>query len=310
MEIQQRVYVKSRMSSKKRIGLKYLLMAMPFLIFIFAFAYVPLFGWAYAFFDYKVGQGFLDAKFVGLDNFAKLIGDGDILRVLRNTLVMSFLGLLTSPLPVLFAIMLNDIRSSRMKKIVQTTTTLPNFISWIVVYGLTFSLFSSQGMVNELLKQLHLPYSEFGLLGDGASVWWFQMALSIWKGLGWSTIIYIAAITGIDMELYDAAKVDGANKVQLIKHVTVPGLIPTYLVLLLLSVSNLLNNGFDQYYMFWNSMVSDKIEVLDFYIYKLGFKSNQYSYSIAIGMLKSLVCITLLFVTNKISKKLRGSSLI
>lgn len=299
-----------QMSRKKRNGIKYLLMVSPFLIFVFAFSYVPLFGWLYAFFDYKVGAKLTDCAFVGLRNFSKLFHDRDTFRVLRNTLVMGFLNILFSPVPVFFAILLNDIKVTKVKKFVQTITTLPHFISWIAVFGLSFVLFSSSGMVNQLLDILHIPHSAFGLLGNGEHVWAFQMALSIWKSLGWSTIIYMAAIAGIDMELYDAARVDGANKIQLIRHITIPGLVSTYLVLLLLSVSNLLNIGFEQYYMFWNSLVSDKIEVLDYYVYKLSFLSSQYSYAIAIGIMKTFVSITLLLTANQISKKLRGDSLV
>lgn len=300
----------SDMTGKEKKSVQYLALAVPFVAFIFAFSYVPLFGWAYAFFDYRAGKNIWECTFVGFSNFAKLFGDRDVIRVLRNTLVMSFLNLLTSPLPMLFAIMLNDVANNKLKKVVQTITTLPHFISWITVFGLAFTLFSSQGMATKLMDALNIPHAIAGLLGDGDNVWLFQLALGTWKGLGWSTIIYMAAITGIDMELYDAAKVDGANKIQLARHITLPGLIPTYMVLLLLSVSNLLNSGFEQYYVFWNSMVSDKIEVLDYYIYKLGFMSSQYSYSIAVGMLKSIVSIILLFTANRISKKLRGSSLV
>ncbi len=298
------------MNARKKRGLKYLLMAMPFVIFVFAFSYVPLFGWYYAFTDYKIGQLFTQAEFVGLKHFQKLIHDTDVLRVLRNTLVMSGLNILVSPLPVAFAIMLSEIRGRRTKKVVQTVTTLPNFISWIVVYGVAFSIFSSNGLWNQILEILHLPTSQVGLIGDGDSVWGFQLVLLIWKTLGWNSIIYLAAITGIDTELYDAAKVDGANKIQLIRHITVPGLMPTFLVLLLLNVGNMLSNGFDQYYIFWNTFTADKIEVLDYYVYKLAFKAGQYSYSIALGMLKSLISIILLAFVNWISKKVRGYSLI
>lgn len=300
----------SAMTGKEKKRVQYFLMAIPFLVFVFAFCYVPLFGWAYAFFDYKIGKPLWESTFVGLSNFVKLFNDRDIIRVLRNTLAMSFLNLLFSPLPMFFAIMLNELTNRKAKKFVQTITTLPNFISWIVVFGLAFTMFSSQGMVNKLLDVLHISHSITGLIGDSDATWFFQLGLGIWKSLGWSTIIYMASITGIDMELYDAAKVDGANRTQLARYITLPGLIPTYMVLLLLAVSNLLNNGFDQYYIFWNSMVSDKIEVLDYYIYKLGFMSSQYSYSIAVGMLKSVVSIILLFTANRISKKVRGSSLI
>lgn len=310
--MEQKVGIKkwSSMTGKQKKRVQYFLMAIPFLIFVFMFCYVPLFGWVYAFFDYKIGKSLWDCTFVGLDHFVKLFKDRDIIRVLRNTLSMSFLNLLFSPLPMFFAIMLNEVGNKKVKKFVQTVTTLPNFISWIVVFGLAFTMFSSQGMVNKLLDLLHISHSLTGLIGDGEHVWSFQLVLGIWKSLGWSTIIYMAAITGIDMELYDAAKVDGANRVQLARYITLPGLMPTYTVLLLLAVSNLLNNGFDQYYVFWNSMVSDKIEVLDYYIYKLSFMSSQYSYSIAVGMLKSVVSIILLFAANRISKKLRGSSLV
>ncbi|MGN1141923.1 MAG: ABC transporter permease, partial [Oliverpabstia sp.] len=288
----------------------YLLMALPFLIFVFAFSYVPLFGWYYSFTDYKVGQLFTSAEFVGLKHFNKLLHDTDVIRVLRNTLVMSGLNILTSPLPVAFAIMLSEMRGRRSKKIVQTVTTLPNFISWIVVFGVAYSIFSSNGLWNQVMEVLHLQKSQAGLIGDGNHVWGFQLMLLIWKSLGWNSIIYLAAITGIDTELYDAAKVDGANKIQLIRHITIPGIMPTFLVLLLLNVGNILSNGFEQYYIFWNTFTADKIEVLDYYVYKLAFRAGQYSYSIAIGMVKSIVSVGLLALVNWISKKVRGYSLI
>jgi len=297
------------MSPKRKRGIMYLLMAMPFLIFIFAFSYVPLFGWGYAFVDYRTGFQLWESEFVGLKYFQKFFADKDLLRILRNTLVMSFLGILVSPAPVISAILLNEIKNSKVKKFVQTATTLPNFISWIIVYGIAFALFSGGGMVNQILEYLHLPTGQFGLMGDADHTWIFMLCLGLWKGLGWNSIIYLAAITGIDTELYDAAKVDGANKMQLIRHITMPGVVPTYLVLLLLEISNILSNGFEKYYMFWNSLVSDKIEVLDYYIYKIGFSVGRYSYAIAVGMVKSLVGIVLLFVVNYISKKLRGNSI-
>jgi len=306
--------VYAKIPKKKLYGLKYFLIALPFMLFVFAFSYVPLFGWIYTLFDYKMGQNFFNithSEFVGLGNIIKLYHEREeVVRVLRNTLVMSFLSIASSPLPVIFAIMLNEIKSSKYKKLIQTTTTLPNFISWIIVYGLAFSLFSTNGLVNTLLSRLGIPISDIGLLGDSDHVWVFQLGISIWKHLGWSAIIYIAAITGIDGELYDAIYIDGGNKFKAILHITVPGIIPTYLVLLLLSISHILSNGFDQYFMFYNSMVADKIEVLDYYVYKVGMMINDYSYSITIGMLKSFISIILLFTANAISKKLRGESLV
>ena len=302
-----------RLGRKKVRGLKYLLIAVPFLLYVFAMNYVPLFGWIYSVFDYKMGQQFLDfsnMKFIGLDNFRKLFAEhSEVLRVLRNTLVMSALTLLATPFPVLFAIMINEIKGKYFKKFVQTATTLPNFISWIIVYGIAFSFFSMNGFINMLLKNFGVDISGAGIMGDPDKVWLFQWFLNIWKTLGWSSIIYIAAIVGIDGELFDAARVDGANKLKTIWHITIPGIMPTYVVMFLLGVSNILSNGFDQYFMFYNSVVADKIEVLDYYVYKVGFLINDYPYSITLGMLKSLISILLLFVANTLSKKVRGESI-
>lgn len=303
-----------RIGRKKLRGIKYLLLAVPFLIYVFAFSYVPLVGWIYSVFDYKIGQKFLDfgsMVFVGLGNFQKLFTErSEVLRVLRNTLALSALGLLATPVPVVFAIMFNEIKNSKFKKIVQTATTLPNFISWIIVYGVAFAFFSVNGFVSVLMQKIGIQLPVMGILGDVDHTWVLQWILGIWKSFGWSAIIYIAAITGIDSELYDAAKVDGANKIQSILHITIPGIMPTYVVMFLLAVSNILSNGFDQYFMFYNPMVADKIEVLDYYVYKVGFYINDYSYSITLGMLKSILGIVLLFTANALSKKIRGESIV
>lgn len=303
-----------RIGRKKLRGIKYLLLAVPFLIYVFAFSYVPLVGWIYSVFDYKIGQKFLDfgsMVFVGLGNFQKLFTErSEVLRVLRNTLALSALGLLATPVPVVFAIMFNEIKNSKFKKIVQTATTLPNFISWIIVYGVAFAFFSVNGFVSVLMQKIGIQPPVMGILGDVDHTWVLQWILGIWKSFGWSAIIYIAAITGIDSELYDAANVDGANKIQSILHITIPGIMPTYVVMFLLAVSNILSNGFDQYFMFYNPMVADKIEVLDYYVYKVGFYINDYSYSITLGMLKSILGIVLLFTANALSKKIRGESIV
>ena len=302
---------RSKMSHYKKLGIKYLLLAIPFMLFFFAFSYVPLFGWGYAFFDYEVGHSFSNSEFVGFENFARLFKEGnEILRVLRNTLVMSALHILATPAPMLLAIMFNEIGHKKFKKFAQTVTTLPNFISWIVIFGFAFAIFSSSGSYYNFRDLLGFPAPKSTILGDVDNTWLFQFILSVWKSIGWGAIIYLAAITGIDQELYDAARVDGAGRFRLIIHITIPGLISTYLVMLLLSISNLLNSGFDQYYVFYNSLVSSKIEVLDYYIYKMGIILSEYSYAVVLGMLKTLIGIALLFTANKFSKKLRGDTLI
>lgn len=292
------------------IGMKYLLIALPFIIFTFMFSYVPLFGWIIAFSDYRAGMRISDIEIIGFTHFVKLFQQSkEMIRVLRNTLAMSGLGLLASPIPVAFAILLNEVRAKKFKSFVQTTTILPHFISWIVVFGFAFSFFSINGLVNNILGQFGLPQSATGLLGDKDNVWFFQMGLGIWKGLGWSSIIYLAAITSIDLDQYEAAKIDGANMFQCIIHITLPGIAPTYFVLLVLAISNILNNGFDQYFVFYNSMVANKIEVLDYYVYKIGILVKDYPYSIAIGMSKTLVSVFMLFFANLASKKVRGQSI-
>jgi len=291
-------------------GMKYLLIALPFMIFTFMFSYVPLFGWLIAFTDYTIGTRITALQFTGFSAFTDILKQkNEVLRVTTNSLAMSGLGLLSSPLAALFAIMLNEIKSKKLRQFIQTATTFPNFISWIVVYGFAFSIFSNNGLLNTLLGQLGLPQSSTGLLGDTRYVWVFQLFLQIWKGLGWGAIIYLAAIAGIDQELYEAAEIDGANKFARIRYITIPSLMPTYFVLLILAISNILNNGFDQYFVFYNPMVANKIEVLDYFIYKLAFIMNEMPMSIAVGMIKSFISIALIFLANQASKKIRGTSI-
>lgn len=298
------------MRTKNREGVKLLLLALPFVIFVAAFSYVPLFGWAYAFTDYRVGMSLTEANFVGMENFLAIWQNrNEFFRVMRNTFALSFIGLIFSPLPMVFAIMINEVRSTKFKKFVQTVTTLPNFISWIVVFTLAFAMFSSDGMVNNVIRAFGGTQT-INPLGDNDHAWMFQWALATWKTLGWSAIIYIASIAGIDQELYNAAQVDGANRFQQILHVTIPGLQPTFFVLLLLQISNILSNGFDQYFIFYNPLTADKLEVLDYYVYKIGVLTNNYPQSIVLGMFKTIVSIVLLFSANGISKKLRGESIV
>lgn len=298
---------------KEKKDYRLLLMILPFAIVIVMFYYVPLFGWSFAFFDYKPGIPLSKTPFVGFKFFELIWEDRvNIFRVVRNTLVLSGVGLLLSPVPALFAIFLNEIRFTKFRKLIQTTTTLPNFISWVIVFSLGFSLFGFDGVFNQLAaKIMGDGYEASSILSNGTPwvVWIFQTLLMLWKTVGWSAIIYIAAITGIDPELYDAANVDGAGRFKRICYITIPEIMPTYIVLLLLSVSNMLTVGFEQYFVFKNPMVMDAIEVLDLFVYRIGITTNDYSYSIAIGILKTIISILLLFTVNKVSKKTRGESI-
>ncbi len=286
----------------------------PFIILSFLFAYFPLHGWIYAFFDYKPPLKLSQCEFVGWKWFATLFANktqvSQMVQVLKNTFAMSFLGILTSILPIGFAIFLNEIKSTKFKNAVQTLTTLPNFISWVLVYSVAFSLFTDSGMVNTLLQQWGIITTPIKFLDSDAHTWLWMALWNLWKGLGWGAIMYIAAIAGIDAELYEAAKVDGANRFQVMKNITLPALMPTFFVLLMMSVANFLNNGMDQYYVFQNSFNKEHIQVLDLYVYNIGMTGSSLSLATAISMLKSIVSVTLLVVVNFVSKKTRGESII
>ncbi|QGQ99172.1 sugar ABC transporter permease [Paenibacillus psychroresistens] len=289
-----------------------LLLALPFIGLVFIFNYVPLFGWIYAFFDYKPGIPLSNSPFVGFKYFELAFHEGsDLWKVMRNTLVLSLLTVVTTPLPVIFAIFLNEIRSPRFRKLVQTMTTIPNFISWILVFSIFFTFFSVDGgVVNSLLLKWGWIQEPTNLLANDKWAWIFQTIITVWKTVGFSAIIYIAAMAGIDPELYQAAKVDGAGRFSIIWNVTVPGLLPTFFVMLMLAISNMLSNGFEQYYVFYNSLVSDRLQVLDYYVYKIGLLNNDYSFSTALGVFKTVISILLLFIVNGLSKRLRGQSII
>lgn len=286
------------------------LMGLPLILFVLVFSYLPLCGWILAFFDYKPGLLLFKTPFVGLKFFHIIMGDKSIWESLRNTLVFYLLNLATYPLPVLFAILLNEVKVSPVRKMVQTFTTLPNFVSWVIVFSLAFAMFSNDGMVNKLLLGWKLIDAPDNLLGNDGAVYLFQTLLSVWKNLGWSAIIYLAAMSGIDSELYDAARVDGAGRFHSMLHVTLPGIAPTFFVMLILGISSMLSVGFDQYLLFYNGIVADKITVLDLFVYRMGILSNDFSYSTAICMLKTFISILLLLAANGLSKKVRGQGII
>ena len=294
------------------------LMILPFLALVTLFAYLPLWGWRYSFFEYKLGIDLSWDSFVGLKWFNYLFSNpatrADILRVLKNTFAMSGLGIITSWLPMMFAIFLSEIRSNKAKRTVQTLTTVPNFISWVLVYSVAFAIFSTEGFLNWMLINLGLITEGTNWLMSGDNMWIKMWAWNTWKGLGWGAIIYIAGISSIDPQLYEAATVDGANRYQKMWHVTVPGLLSTYFVMLLLSIANILSNGMDQYLVFDNPVTRDSVQVLDLYVYHLGLSrqssGNNIPLATLIGMLKSIISVTLLFAANRASKLLREESIV
>lgn len=296
-------------------GFRLFLLILPFLLLVFLFSYLPLHGWIYAFFNYKPGRPLFSCEFVGFQYFTQMFADKyafeDIIRVMRNTFAMSFLGILTSPLPMIFAIFLAELKCMPFRKVVQTLTTVPNFISWVLVYSVAYAMFSvNDGMINRLLVGLGLVEEGINFLASSDHVWLTMWLWGTWKGLGWNAIMYIAALAGIDQEQYEAAEVDGASRLQKIWYITVPGLLPTFFVLLLISIANLINNGMEQYFVFQNAMNKEYIEVLDLYVYNQGMTGYNYSFATAISMLKSIISVTLLFIANGMSRVFRGESVI
>ena len=305
----------NRQKAKRQASFREFLLILPFIIVVAIFAYYPLYGWIYSFFDYQPPRPFSWDSFVGLKWFRFLFQNpsylNQTLRVLRNTFAMSGIALAFSWLPMFFAVFLNEIKSTRYKKLVQTVTTLPNFISWVLVYSVAFLLMSNNGLFNSALQQLGLISQPIDFMKSDAQIWFKMWLWLTWKNLGWAAIMYIAAIAGIDTEMYEAARVDGASRLRCIWHITLPSLLPTFFVLLLLNISNILNNGMEQYFVFQNSWNREYIQVLDLYVYNISTsKPPVYSVSTALSMLKSIVSLVLLFGANTASKLLRHESIV
>ncbi|MCD7956343.1 MAG: ABC transporter permease subunit [Lachnospiraceae bacterium] len=290
------------------------LMLLPFIALCAVFSYLPLWGWRYAFFDYKAGQTLTWDKFVGFKWFTQLFRNSatvrDVINVMKNTLAMSGLGIATSWLPMAFAIFLSEMKNNKFRRLVQTCTTIPNFISWVLVYAIAVCIFSTDGFISSLMVNLGVWDSGKNMLMSNSHTWLKMWAWGTWKGVGWSAIIYIAAISGIDQQLYESARVDGAGRFARMWHITVPGLMPTFFVLLLMSIANILTNGMDQYLVFENAVNSNSVMVLDLYVYKLGIQDGSIALSTVIGMLKSIISVILLFGANGFSKLVRGESII
>ena len=295
-------------------GKRMFLYMLPFLLLCFAFSYFPLHGWIYSFYDYKPPLKLSKCNFMGLRWFKMIFVNPAQVRqlfiVMRNTFAMSFLNIATSVLPLFFAVFLNEIKCKWFRKMVQTLTTIPNFISWVLVYAVAFCLFSNTGMVNTVLQNLGVILKPIKFLDSDSHTYIAMLLWSTWKGLGWGAIMYLASIAGIDQEMYEAARVDGAGRFQLMRYITLPELMPTYFVMLMLSVANFLNNGMDQYFVFQNAFNKAHIQVLDLYVYNIGMTGSSLSLATAISMLKSLISVTLLMAVNRISKKIRGVSLV
>ena len=281
-------------------GKKVFLAMMPFAILYFLLCYKPLWGWSYAFFDYKPGYKLADCDFVGLKHFTTMFSNRvtrrETFRVLQNTFAMSFIGLITNFVPMLFAVFFNELPGKRAKKVIQTLVTVPHFVSWVIVYSLVLAMFAPEaGAINNVLKSLGIIEESLNIIANSDHVWLTMYLYGLWKGLGWGSIVYLAAISSVDQELYEAATVDGARRFQKMRYITIPSLMPTFLTLTLMEIGHFLSTGMEKYYVFQNAFNKSRIEVLDLYVYNLGFGGGDISFATAVGIMKSIVGLVLLF---------------
>ncbi|MFG6321427.1 MAG: ABC transporter permease subunit [Lachnospiraceae bacterium] len=268
------------------------------------FYYLPLAGWAMAFQDYKPKNGLFHSAFVGMDKFKQLFSDASFIRVIRNTLGMGVINLIvTFVMAILFAILLNEVKSNGGKKTVQTISYLPHFLSWIIVTGILHDALSSTGIINELLLKFHILDQPLNFFAHPKFFWPIVAFANVWKETGWNAIIYLSAITAIDPSLYEAANMDGAGRWARIRYVTLPGIKPTIMILLLMNVGNVLNAGFEIQYLLGNGLVQSVSQTIDIYVLKWGISQNDFSIGTAAGIFKSFVSIVLIVIANQIAKK-------
>jgi putative aldouronate transport system permease protein len=297
---------------KRLIEQRYLLLlSAPFVIWLIVFKYIPLTGWAMAFQDYKPQFGFFQQNFVGLKHFRALFAARQFYQALQNTLGMSILGLVFGfTTSIAFAILLNELRGLHFKRFTQTVSYLPHFVSWVIVANIVTNILSPSGPVNELLVRWGILREPYNFMIQQNLFWWIVVFSDIWKETGWNAIIYLAAITGIDAAIYEAAEIDGVNRLQKIRYITLPGIKSTIIILLIMSIGNIINIGFEKQMLLGNSVVSARSLVLDKYALDYGIGLFRYSYGTAIGIFKSVVSIILLICANTAARRIGEDRLI
>lgn len=301
----------AKVKKDKKITLKEIkrqktLLIISFLVTVYGiiFYYWPLTGWLMAFQNYKPKKGLLGSTFVGLDKFKFLFEDATFIRAIRNTFCMGALNLLTTTvMAILFAVLLNEIRSTIAKKLVQTISYMPHFLSWIIVTGILHDALSSTGIINDLLMRANAITQAINFFAYPKFFWPIVAFANCWKETGWNAIIYLAAITAIDPCLYEAASIDGASRLQKIRYITLPGIKPTIMILLLMNIGNVLNAGFEVQYLLGNGLVQRVSQTIDIYVLNWGISQNDFSLGTAAGIFKSAVSIALIVVCNYLAKR-------
>lgn len=288
-------------------------MMLPGTLLMLMFNIVPLFGLILAFKNYKVTDGIagiFTSPFYGLQNFKIIFSNHDFMRMLVNTLGINLIGqLVTIPLTIVLALFINELRNEKFKRVVQTVTYMPHFISWVVFGGIVINLLSADGVLNTILLKMGVLENPVTYMANPKYFWMIAIGSNIVKEIGWGTILYTAAISGVDQELYEAAEIDGAGRYKKMWHITLPGIKGTIVIMIIFAIAGIMNNNFDQIYVLQNSFNLDRSEVIDTYIYKVGMQQLQFGMAAAINIFKSALALILLVSANKISNKLMGSGL-
>ncbi len=284
------------------------IMLIPAILTYLVFSYGPMYGVVLAFKDYWASKGILGSPWVGFDNFRTIFGLAKFWDVFRNTFVINMYRLIFGfPAPLILALLINEVHSLKYKRIVQTVVYLPHFISWVVISGIIFALFSNDGMINNILVGLGVDKVNF--LSNNDTFVPMVIISGIWKEIGWGTIVYLAAISGISPEFYEAAIVDGANRFKQTIYITIPCLVPTILVLLIMKLGGIMTGGFDQIFNMYNEAVYDSGDIIDTYVYRIGLSEGKFSLATAVGLFLNIINMFMLIAGNVISKKISGTGL-
>ncbi len=286
-------------------------MLFPAVLYIFLFCYVPMYGVQLAFREYSFTAGFTGGKFVGLKYFEQYFKSAMFWPTLRNTFVISLTSIVVGfPAPIILAMIINQLRNKRWKKILQTTVYIPYFISVVVLVSMINILFSTgSGVVGNFLKAIHLVAQDVNILGSASTFIPLYVLTGVWQSMGWNSIIYLAALSSVDTQLYDACKIDGADRWQTMIHIDFPAILPTVMILFILNMGGILNVGFDKIFLMQNSLNLGVSEVISTYVYSVGIKSSQFSFGAAVGLFNTVINFIFLMITNYISKKITGSGL-
>jgi len=289
-----------------------LVLSVPFMILVFIFHYVPIWGWLLAFKNYTPAGGIWNSPWVGLANFQEVFTDDGFYRGLRNTLAISSLKLVFNFVSAItLAVLLNEVKNITFKRTVQTISYLPYFVSWVVAANIVFmSLSPEDGIVNTVLKAVGIIDDPIPFMGMKEYFWWIVALSNVWKSVGYGAIIYLAAMTSIDPELYESADIDGAGRIRKIFAITIPSIMPTIKILLILNIGWIMNAGFEQVYLLGNASVQEVSNTLEVYVYNYALKYFRYSFGTAIGIFNSVAAFLLITVSNMISKKIDGEGIL